>query len=351
MVPIESVAISGNHGLEVSRDGAVQLAPQAAKHLDAIRDGLWSCRTTDCCPSWAAASRTRESRSASISAGRRGPTTPGATWRRRSCPRWSGPACRPLRADGAGGATAGPARQGVGGASACAAGSGSRSCSTVGDDRSDVDAFREATMRIAVRSDEAPPELLELADAVVDGPAAVVEMLERLAGVCQPGLGLEELRAPASASVHDLGRRRPAATRVHDAEAHVVERLASGRRCRSPAAPPHRPPSERAGRGGRGGRAGPTPRAPCRSRPRLRSPGRCAAAAARGARSCGRWGGRGCRRAGSRWPRRCASSGRRRPAGGRRARWRPPRRARPAARPSSRACRPSGCPPRSRPAG
>jgi hypothetical protein len=38
-------------------------------------------------------------------------------------------------------------------------------------------------VRIAVRSDEAPPELLELADAVIDGPAAVVEMLEYLAEV------------------------------------------------------------------------------------------------------------------------------------------------------------------------
>ena len=31
LVPVEAVAISGNHGLEVWRDGAVHLAPQAEK--------------------------------------------------------------------------------------------------------------------------------------------------------------------------------------------------------------------------------------------------------------------------------------------------------------------------------
>ncbi len=39
----------------------------------------------------------------------------------------------------------------------------------VGDDSSDLDAFREATIRVAVRSPEAPRELLAAADAVVEG--------------------------------------------------------------------------------------------------------------------------------------------------------------------------------------
>jgi trehalose 6-phosphate phosphatase len=51
----------------------------------------------------------------------------------------------------------------------------------VGDDRSDVDAFREATIRIAVQSAEAPRQLLEAADALVAGPDAVVELLNHLA--------------------------------------------------------------------------------------------------------------------------------------------------------------------------
>lgn len=37
-----------------------------------------------------------------------------------------------------------------------------------------------ATLRIAVSSDEAPPELLERADVVVEGPAGAVELLRRL---------------------------------------------------------------------------------------------------------------------------------------------------------------------------
>lgn len=58
-----------------------------------------------------------------------------------------------------------------------------------GDDRVDLpgfDALDEladrgvTTLRIAVSSDEAPPELLERADVVVDGPAEAVELLRRL---------------------------------------------------------------------------------------------------------------------------------------------------------------------------
>jgi trehalose 6-phosphate phosphatase len=58
-----------------------------------------------------------------------------------------------------------------------------------GDDRVDLpgfDALDElagrgvATLRIAVRSDEAPPALLERADVVVDGPAGAIGLLRRL---------------------------------------------------------------------------------------------------------------------------------------------------------------------------
>jgi trehalose 6-phosphate phosphatase len=62
-----------------------------------------------------------------------------------------------------------------------------------GDDRTDVDAFdalrsavaggtlREAVC-IGVRSDETPPELVEAADVLVDGPIGVRGVLEQLAG-------------------------------------------------------------------------------------------------------------------------------------------------------------------------
>jgi trehalose 6-phosphate phosphatase len=63
----------------------------------------------------------------------------------------------------------------------------------VGDDRTDLDAFaalRElvaagelgASVCVGVRSDETPPELLEAADLLVDGPRGVRELLSTLAG-------------------------------------------------------------------------------------------------------------------------------------------------------------------------
>jgi trehalose 6-phosphate phosphatase len=54
-----------------------------------------------------------------------------------------------------------------------------------GDDTTDLDAFRgldglELSVRVAVASAEGPPELIEAADVVVDGPAALRELLTRL---------------------------------------------------------------------------------------------------------------------------------------------------------------------------
>ena len=58
-----------------------------------------------------------------------------------------------------------------------------------GDDHADLDAFAAlgrlaergvAALRIAVRGDETPPELLGSADIVVDGPAGLVELLRSL---------------------------------------------------------------------------------------------------------------------------------------------------------------------------
>ena len=54
-----------------------------------------------------------------------------------------------------------------------------------GDDTTDVDAFRalgslELGVRIAVSSDEAPDELVDEADVVVDSPDAFVELLQKL---------------------------------------------------------------------------------------------------------------------------------------------------------------------------
>ena len=60
-----------------------------------------------------------------------------------------------------------------------------------GDDQADIEAFRAldrlagrglATIRVAVRGDETPAPLLDAADAVVEGPAGLVELLRDLAG-------------------------------------------------------------------------------------------------------------------------------------------------------------------------
>jgi trehalose 6-phosphate phosphatase len=49
-----------------------------------------------------------------------------------------------------------------------------------GDDRTDLDAFEVATVRVGVRSDEGPAEIVERADVVVDGPEGVAELLAAL---------------------------------------------------------------------------------------------------------------------------------------------------------------------------
>jgi trehalose 6-phosphate phosphatase len=54
-----------------------------------------------------------------------------------------------------------------------------------GDDTTDLDAFRavgglEVGVRVAVRSAEAPAGLEEAADLVVEGPAGLAPILERL---------------------------------------------------------------------------------------------------------------------------------------------------------------------------
>lgn len=61
----------------------------------------------------------------------------------------------------------------------------------VGDDATDLDAFRaleelvderalETAVRVGVRSDEGPPEIAQEADAVVDGPEGVRDLLDAL---------------------------------------------------------------------------------------------------------------------------------------------------------------------------
>ncbi len=60
-----------------------------------------------------------------------------------------------------------------------------------GDDRGDIPAFEalddvEVALRIAVASGEAPPEILAAADAIVEGPSALLEVLRTLARAAGP---------------------------------------------------------------------------------------------------------------------------------------------------------------------
>jgi trehalose 6-phosphate phosphatase len=66
-----------------------------------------------------------------------------------------------------------------------AAGSGATALVVVGDDRGDLPGFAAAAelgggLRVAVGSAEVPPELLDAADLVLDGPEGVREFLEHL---------------------------------------------------------------------------------------------------------------------------------------------------------------------------
>jgi trehalose 6-phosphate phosphatase len=66
-----------------------------------------------------------------------------------------------------------------------AAGSGATALAVVGDDRGDLPGFAAAAelgggLRVAVGSAEVPPELLDAADLVLDGPEGVREFLEHL---------------------------------------------------------------------------------------------------------------------------------------------------------------------------
>ena len=68
--------------------------------------------------------------------------------------------------------------------------SGARAVVVVGDDLGDLPAFAAVAelaaagvtgLRVAVRSEEAPPDLLAAADLVVEGPDGVLDLLGRLA--------------------------------------------------------------------------------------------------------------------------------------------------------------------------
>jgi trehalose 6-phosphate phosphatase len=180
MVPVADVAISGNHGLEVMQGDEVTVVPQAARYTEAVHEALLIVENDGLLPELGCRI---EDKGITFTVHYRGSRRPdhalryletqivpkleraGLAWSfgrmvlevRPPVPIDKGSALRRLRG-----------RRRIG------------QLLYVGDDRTDLDAFREATIRVAVRSPEGPRELLEQADAIVDGPERVVELLGRL---------------------------------------------------------------------------------------------------------------------------------------------------------------------------
>jgi trehalose 6-phosphate phosphatase len=180
MVPVERVAISGNHGLEMMHGDEVSVVPQAARYLEPMHQALLMVENDGLLPELGCRI---EDKGVTFTVHYRGSPRPDHALRYletqivpkldRAGLAWSfgrmvlevrppiaidkGSAIRRLR--------------------------GRRKIAQllyVGDDRTDLDAFREATIRIAVRSKEAPRQLIERADACVEDPAQVVRLLASL---------------------------------------------------------------------------------------------------------------------------------------------------------------------------
>ena len=183
LVPIEAVAISGNHGLEVWRDGDVHVAPQAAKYQQAIHEALQLARNDGILPELGCHV---EDKGITFTIHFR--NSPRADHARRYLETQIVPKLEraglaynfgrmvlevrpPVPVDKGAAVVRLRGRKRI------------DNLLFVGDDRSDLDAFREATIRIAVNSAEVPRQLIQAADAVVDGPPAVVALLEHLADV------------------------------------------------------------------------------------------------------------------------------------------------------------------------
>ncbi len=180
LVPIECVAISGNHGLEVMQGEEVAVVAQAAKYQGEIRAALVAVENDGLLPQYGCRI---EDKGITFTVHFRNSHRPDHAQRYlrtqivpkldRAGLAWGfGRMVLEVRPPVA-----------VDKGSAIKRLKGRRRIDHllyVGDDRTDLDAFREATVRIAVRSAEGPPELIEQADACVDGTDDVVEMLRAL---------------------------------------------------------------------------------------------------------------------------------------------------------------------------
>ena len=179
LVPVAGVHFAGNHGLELLVDGEVQLAGGVEEWLPDLRTASAAIE-----PIVAEAGGWIEDKGASLTVHFReapDPTAARALLELRAIPllnavglvsRWgrmSLEARPPL-----------PVDKGSAIEELLLARPGVHRSLYAGDDRTDLDGFAVVDVKIAVRSDETPEELLEAADVVVEGTEGLVALLASL---------------------------------------------------------------------------------------------------------------------------------------------------------------------------
>ena len=179
LVPVPGVRFAGNHGLELLVDGEVQLAGGVEEWLGDLRTAAAAIE-----PIVAEAGGWIEDKGASLTVHFReapDPTAARALLELRAVPllsasglvsRWgrmSLEARPPLPVD------KGSAIEEL----LLGCPEALRSL-YAGDDRTDLDGFAVVDVKVAVRSDETPDELLDAADIVVDGTEGLADLLARL---------------------------------------------------------------------------------------------------------------------------------------------------------------------------
>lgn len=177
-VPIDNVAMVGQYGLERLVDGRVVVDPLALEHVDAMNAAL-----VDAERHWP-----------TLLVERKGDIAFALHWRMTPDDEPNPDDLLTLARDH--GLSAFPAKMAFElrppvavdkGVAFTELAGGYRYRAFAGDDHSDVAVFTtefdgsRAPVRIAVRSDETPPQLIELADVVVDGPEGFAAMLTELA--------------------------------------------------------------------------------------------------------------------------------------------------------------------------
>jgi trehalose 6-phosphate phosphatase len=178
MIDLPGVPIAGNHGLELRRDGHTEVEVEARPWLGAIAAAAAELR-----PVAAAVGGGVDEKGASLAVHFRGAPDPEAA------AATIADAAREVAARHGLRTSSGrmvielvppiPLDKGTAARHLITASGAVRSL-YIGDDTTDIAAFRVVDLAIAVRSEESADALLAAADVVVDGPEGVVAVLQRL---------------------------------------------------------------------------------------------------------------------------------------------------------------------------